>query len=71
MLTKQLKTIKRNLQSQKEKLTKSQRQLLHELNFLDRSDIVELAYDTYSYEEEVLESFAVASALCPACGKKI
>lgn len=73
MLPKQLKAIKKHLDDlkiQKTSLTKEQKRLLHELDFLNNSELVELALSEYRYEELKLESFAVASGLCPNCGKK-
>lgn len=73
MLTKQLKALKNyldSLQAQKKTLTKEQKQLLHEINFIDNSPIIEIEFEDYRYEEIKLESFAVASGTCPNCGKK-
>jgi hypothetical protein len=71
MLTKQLKALQNHLvqlQSQKKVLTKEQKQLLHEINFIDDNPIIEIL--DYRYEETKTESFAVASGTCPNCGKK-
>lgn len=73
MLTKQLKALKNHLdslQAQKKALTKEQKQLLHEINFIDNSPVMEIGFEDYRYEEIKLESFAVASGTCPNCGKK-
>ncbi|XZF14852.1 hypothetical protein ACTHGU_01840 [Chitinophagaceae bacterium MMS25-I14] len=73
MLTKQLKALQvhlKELQVQNVKLTKDQRQLLHELNFIDNSSIVKIEFDNYSYHDTHMESFAVAPGFCPSCGKK-
>jgi hypothetical protein len=69
MLSTQLKKIKDHLLGL-QTLDRRQKQLLHELNFLDSSDLVEMAYEDYRYEELKLESFAVATGICPNCGKK-
>ena len=73
MLTKQLKALQKHLvqlQIQRIALTKEQKQLLHEITFIDNNPIIEIEFDDYRYEEIKLESFAVASGTCPNCGKK-
>ena len=73
MLTTQLKSIQKyllSLESNNKSLNRDQKKLLHELNFLDKSSIVEIALSDYSYSEMKTESFAVASSACPKCGKK-
>ena len=70
MLPKQLKSIKDYLTSLKT-LDDKQKQLLHELTFIDKNTTFEKTLDeNYSYREKIFESFTVASDTCPTCGKK-
>lgn len=66
MLPKQLKSIKDHL-TNLPKLDGKQKQLLHELTFVEKK----LPFEGYLYQEKIFESFAVASSTCPNCGKRM
>lgn len=66
MLPKQLKSIKDHL-TNLPKLDDKQKQLLHELIFVEEK----LTFEKYLFQEKIFESFAVASSTCPNCGKNM
>ncbi|WP_298147541.1 hypothetical protein [Flavobacterium sp.] len=66
MLPKQLKSIKEHL-SNLPKLDDKQKQLLNELNFVEKN----YTFEGYIFQEKIFESFAVASSTCPNCGKNM
>lgn len=68
MLPTQLQKIKNHLLS-KPTLTKVQKQLLNELNFIDGNQKISDEFKGYSYEATLLESFSMAVGSCPNCGK--
>lgn len=69
MLPEQLRQLKDYLQTVKHP-SRQQRQLLHELSFLNGSKAVQIAMDEYSMPSGLLESLVVAAGTCPNCGKK-
>jgi hypothetical protein len=73
MLPEQLQHIKDHLddlKAKRQKMTRNQLNLSRELDFLDTNDLVQLGLEEYLHEEIKLESFAVALAVCPSCGRK-
>ncbi|CAD0221304.1 hypothetical protein [Chryseobacterium sp. JV274] len=70
MLPEQLNTIKVNLEKLNN-LDENQRELLNELNFINKSIALKKDLEqNYIVEKMIFESFAVASNTCPACGKR-
>ncbi|WP_394665468.1 hypothetical protein [uncultured Chryseobacterium sp.] len=70
MLTKQLSNIKLSLENLKY-LTEEQKELLHELNFIDKNIALKKDIEeNYTIQKMIFESFAVANTICPVCGKR-
>lgn len=71
MLTKQLQKTKEYLEGLTS-LSDGQKELLHELNFLDENEVIKKEIDEkYRILKKIFESFSVAKSNCPTCGKKL
>lgn len=69
MLPKQLQEIENHLASLPN-LTKDQKKLLDELNYINYNNLSDDFFADYLYQEIKFESFAPPSDRCPNCGKK-